>query len=86
MKVTPSSLYVTSVRRVAENFENFSTLDLSRLLTESMRFDIYWDLFTISNDTDPGSYKTFYFHTPPEFSQLYRMSNNIWFKVCTFKL
>jgi hypothetical protein len=49
MKGSPSSLYVTSVRRVAQNFERFASLDLSSLLTESMRFDIYWDFFTLTS-------------------------------------
>ena len=51
MKGCPASLYVTTVRHVAKNFDRFATLDLSRHLTESMRFDVYWDLFKASAST-----------------------------------
>jgi hypothetical protein len=44
MKGTPPSLYATSVNRVASHFDRFATLDLSRHLTEAMRFDVYWEL------------------------------------------
>jgi hypothetical protein len=49
MKGSPASLYVTTVRHVAKNFDRFASLDLSRHLTESMRFDIYWDIFAASS-------------------------------------
>ena len=57
MKESAASLYVTSVRHVARNFDKFSMLDLSRHLTESMRFDVYWEIFASSSTSSATSRK-----------------------------
>jgi hypothetical protein len=55
MTGTPNTLYVMSVHRVAQNFDHFASLDLSRHLTESVRFDVYWNLFSVSSSNDKES-------------------------------
>jgi hypothetical protein len=55
MTGTPNTLYVMSVHRVAQNFDHFASLDLSRHLTESVRFDVYWNLFSVSTSNNNES-------------------------------
>ena len=40
------TLYELSMRKVVVNFERFSSTDLRPVLTESMIFDLYWEMFS----------------------------------------
>lgn len=58
---SPASLYSLAVRRVVLAFDSFDRATICRQLTESMRFDIYWEMFcdSINNVDDVAKLKRF---------------------------